>query len=108
MPDPLDNGIILQPKTLIIWGEQDGALEVEGAELSVRLCRDGHLERIADASHWVSNGIELSTAGKSTGQHLYQLSYTDILYISLVLLYVQVQQDVPERVNAIMEGWLTE
>uniref|UniRef100_A0A915DMP9 AB hydrolase-1 domain-containing protein n=1 Tax=Ditylenchus dipsaci TaxID=166011 RepID=A0A915DMP9_9BILA len=44
---------LVQPKTLIIWGEQDAALEVEGAVQSVPLCRDAKLVRIAKASHWV-------------------------------------------------------
>ncbi|KAL3084611.1 hypothetical protein niasHS_009127 [Heterodera schachtii] len=60
-----------QPKTLIIWGQQDAALDLEGAELSARLCRDVKVELIPDASHWV-------------------------------------QQDVPERVNAVMEVWLAD
>jgi epoxide hydrolase 4 len=60
-----------QPKTLIIWGELDKALEMEIAELSVGICRDAKLVKIPDSSHWV-------------------------------------QQDVPQKVNAIMEEWLAE
>ncbi|KAI1709497.1 alpha/beta hydrolase fold domain-containing protein [Ditylenchus destructor] len=59
----------VKPKTLIIWGEKDTALDVEGAELSITLCRDARLVRIPDASHWV-------------------------------------QQDVPDRVNALIEEFI--
>uniref|UniRef100_A0A915EDU9 Alpha/beta hydrolase n=1 Tax=Ditylenchus dipsaci TaxID=166011 RepID=A0A915EDU9_9BILA len=43
---------LVRPKTLIIWGEKDAALDVEGAVQSVSLCRDAKLVRIPDASHW--------------------------------------------------------
>ncbi|KAI1731554.1 alpha/beta hydrolase fold domain-containing protein [Ditylenchus destructor] len=59
----------VKPKTLIIWGDQDAALDVEGAELSITLCRDARLERIPDASHWV-------------------------------------QQDVPDKVNALIDEFI--
>lgn len=44
---------ILQPKTLIIWGDKDHSMERKCAELSLVLCRDARLEIINDASHWV-------------------------------------------------------
>lgn len=40
-------------KTLLIWGEQDIALEVETAEMSLNFCTCAKLVKIPDASHWV-------------------------------------------------------
>ena len=44
---------ILQPKTLYVWGQKDGFLMNEGAEMSLPLCRDARLVKIPNASHWV-------------------------------------------------------
>ncbi|KAI1715121.1 alpha/beta hydrolase family domain-containing protein [Ditylenchus destructor] len=43
----------IKPKTLIIFGDKDAFLDVEGAISSIPLCRDARLERIPDASHFV-------------------------------------------------------
>lgn len=43
----------VKPKTLIVWGEQDAALAIEGAIDSVNFCENATLKRIPDASHWV-------------------------------------------------------
>ncbi|KAE9555305.1 hypothetical protein FO519_001464 [Halicephalobus sp. NKZ332] len=43
----------VKPKTLIVWGEEDVALALEGAIDSVNYCRDAVLKRIPGASHWV-------------------------------------------------------
>uniref|UniRef100_A0AC34Q4M4 AB hydrolase-1 domain-containing protein n=1 Tax=Panagrolaimus sp. JU765 TaxID=591449 RepID=A0AC34Q4M4_9BILA len=47
----------VKPKTLIIWGDQDAALAVEGAIDSVNFCENGVLKRIPDASHWVQQDV---------------------------------------------------
>lgn len=47
----------VRPKTLIIWGERDAALEPEIADLSLAMCREAKLEKIADASHWVQQDV---------------------------------------------------
>ncbi len=46
-----------QVKTLIIWGEKDSALEVEGAEMSLKFCKNAKLVKIPDASHWVQQDV---------------------------------------------------
>uniref|UniRef100_A0A7E4W0F2 AB hydrolase-1 domain-containing protein n=1 Tax=Panagrellus redivivus TaxID=6233 RepID=A0A7E4W0F2_PANRE len=43
----------IQPETLIIWGEKDGALAIEAAEDSLRHCRSAKIHKIPNASHWV-------------------------------------------------------
>ena len=43
----------VKPKTLIVWGEEDFAIALEGAIDSVNYCRDATLKRIPGASHWV-------------------------------------------------------
>uniref|UniRef100_A0A8R1DGP8 AB hydrolase-1 domain-containing protein n=1 Tax=Caenorhabditis japonica TaxID=281687 RepID=A0A8R1DGP8_CAEJA len=44
---------IVQPKVLIIWGNEDFFLDNKGAELSAQYCRDCRVEMIRGASHWV-------------------------------------------------------
>lgn len=44
---------LIQPKTLILFGEEDVALSLEGAKMSLKLCRDATLQPIPGASHWV-------------------------------------------------------
>ncbi|KHJ90253.1 hydrolase, alpha/beta domain protein [Oesophagostomum dentatum] len=44
---------ICKPPTLIVWGDGDPFLMKEGATKSLDYCRDGHLEFIEGASHWV-------------------------------------------------------
>ncbi|CAI2354421.1 unnamed protein product [Caenorhabditis sp. 36 PRJEB53466] len=44
---------IVQPKVLIIWGDEDAFLDKKGAELSVQFCRDCQVQMIRGASHWV-------------------------------------------------------
>uniref|UniRef100_A0A8R1HVE3 AB hydrolase-1 domain-containing protein n=1 Tax=Caenorhabditis japonica TaxID=281687 RepID=A0A8R1HVE3_CAEJA len=44
---------IVQPKVLIIWGDEDFFLDKKGAELSAQYCRDCRVEMIRGASHWV-------------------------------------------------------
>jgi pimeloyl-ACP methyl ester carboxylesterase len=41
------------PKTLVIWGRRDHALDWRMAQASVDLCDDGALLMIDDATHWV-------------------------------------------------------
>ncbi|PEN14305.1 alpha/beta hydrolase [Longibacter salinarum] len=41
--------------TQVIWGEQDVALKASMAQPSVDLCRDGRLEMIPEATHWVQH-----------------------------------------------------
>ncbi|HHP7237930.1 alpha/beta fold hydrolase [Longibacter sp.] len=45
----------IDPPTLVIWGEQDVALSASMAQPSADRCRNGHLERIPDATHWVQH-----------------------------------------------------
>jgi pimeloyl-ACP methyl ester carboxylesterase len=45
----------IQPSTLIIWGTADYFLDKEMASLSLPFCRDGRLELLEGASHWVQN-----------------------------------------------------
>lgn len=40
---------------LIIWGEQDVALGVNMAAESLELCREGRLELVPEATHWVQH-----------------------------------------------------
>jgi pimeloyl-ACP methyl ester carboxylesterase len=41
--------------TLIIWGVHDTALARGLAEASLALCRDGRLEYLEEATHWVQH-----------------------------------------------------
>lgn len=41
--------------TLLIWGKQDRALSHEMARPSIEKCRDGRLEMIEEATHWVQH-----------------------------------------------------
>lgn len=43
----------VKPPLLLIWGAKDHALGVEMAKPSVALCKQGRLEQINDATHWV-------------------------------------------------------
>ena len=45
---------VVEPPTLVVWGQRDEALGWEMAQPSVELCRDGRLELIADAGHFVA------------------------------------------------------
>ncbi|PIC27137.1 hypothetical protein B9Z55_019481 [Caenorhabditis nigoni] len=44
---------IVQPKVLILWGDEDNFLDKKGAEFSVQYCRNCRVEFIRGASHWV-------------------------------------------------------
>ncbi|KIH64815.1 hypothetical protein ANCDUO_04872 [Ancylostoma duodenale] len=44
---------ICKPATLIIWGDQDQFLVKQGAEMSLKYCRNAHLKFVEGASHWV-------------------------------------------------------
>ncbi|GAB7019722.1 alpha/beta fold hydrolase [Halostagnicola bangensis] len=44
---------IVTAPTLVVWGEQDFALEPEMAPESLAYCEDGRLERFPDTGHWV-------------------------------------------------------
>ncbi|KAI6232591.1 AB hydrolase-1 domain-containing protein [Aphelenchoides fujianensis] len=44
---------LIQSKTLIIWGELDTALTVQGAHASLKFCADAELKLIPTASHFV-------------------------------------------------------
>lgn len=50
---PLGIDKLVEPKTLIIWGEKDSALVVEGAMDSATRCKEAKLVRIPNASHFV-------------------------------------------------------
>jgi len=43
----------VKSKTLILWGENDGALDIEGANLSPSYCENAQLKKIPNCSHWV-------------------------------------------------------
>merc|ERR1712137_534039 len=43
----------IQPRTLIIWGDQDIALDASMAPLSLTMCEDGQLKMMPGRSHWV-------------------------------------------------------
>ncbi len=60
---------VIETPTLLIWGEQDVALDIATLDGTDRFVRDLTVRRLPDASHWV-------------------------------------QQDVPDEVNGILEGWL--
>ncbi|NBC86263.1 MAG: alpha/beta fold hydrolase [Bacteroidetes bacterium] len=45
----------IETPAMVIWGEQDVALSASMAQPSADRCRDGHLERIPDATHWVQH-----------------------------------------------------
>jgi pimeloyl-ACP methyl ester carboxylesterase len=45
----------IKTPTLIIWGEQDVALQVAMARESLEYCENGRLELIPDATHWVQH-----------------------------------------------------
>ncbi|AGF72034.1 alpha/beta fold hydrolase [Corynebacterium halotolerans] len=43
----------ITPPTLILWGENDAALELHIAERALELCDDGRLVVVENASHWL-------------------------------------------------------
>jgi len=43
----------ISPPTLMIWGTNDGALELKMAHMSGRYIEDFTLKQIEGASHWV-------------------------------------------------------
>jgi pimeloyl-ACP methyl ester carboxylesterase len=45
----------IEPPTLIIWGEQDGALEASMAAESLAFCKQGQLKALPEATHWVQH-----------------------------------------------------
>lgn len=45
----------VEPETLVIWGTEDPLLEARMAEESAGFCRDGRLEEIPDATHWLQH-----------------------------------------------------
>jgi pimeloyl-ACP methyl ester carboxylesterase len=45
----------IDPPTLVLWGVHDIALSASMARPSADLCRDGRLERIDRATHWVQH-----------------------------------------------------
>ena len=53
-PPPRSRSVI-EPPTLLIWGEKDTALGTEFIEPICRPCADIRVERIPDASHWVQH-----------------------------------------------------
>lgn len=60
---------VIQPPTLIVWGEEDAALGVELLDGTDAYVRDLTIERLPGVSHWV-------------------------------------QQEAPDKVNAILKAWL--
>ncbi len=44
---------VIEPPTLILWGERDVALGVELAEASVQYLADGRLVRFRQSTHWL-------------------------------------------------------
>lgn len=69
-PTRRPHSLLIDTKTLLIWGEEDTALGKELAEGTRAMVKDLTLEYIPRCSHWV-------------------------------------QQEQPEKVNAILERWLT-
>lgn len=49
-----DHGLV-EPPTLILWGEQDVALKASMAQPSAALCRNGRVEFFPDATHWIQH-----------------------------------------------------
>jgi pimeloyl-ACP methyl ester carboxylesterase len=47
----------IQPPTLILWGEQDIALDFSGATDSLKWTDDGRLVSYPQASHWVQEDV---------------------------------------------------
>jgi pimeloyl-ACP methyl ester carboxylesterase len=45
----------VDPPTLVVWGEREQFLDGELAHESVDYCRDGRLELLPDATHWVQH-----------------------------------------------------
>ena len=45
----------VRPPTLVVWGEDDLALDARLAERSLAYCRDGRLVRLPGVSHWVQH-----------------------------------------------------
>ncbi|ULT89646.1 hypothetical protein L5515_008069 [Caenorhabditis briggsae] len=74
---------IVQPKVLILWGDEDNFLDKKGAEFSVQYCRNCRVEFIRGASHWVQQdqpelripgtglrkGVDTSFPSTDTGTH---------------------------------------
>ncbi|MBV9904835.1 MAG: alpha/beta hydrolase [Alphaproteobacteria bacterium] len=52
--DPVAAGALKMP-VQIIWGRQDPYVLPQLAEASVKLCADGHLTFLPDATHWVAH-----------------------------------------------------
>uniref|UniRef100_A0AC34GRP3 Uncharacterized protein n=1 Tax=Panagrolaimus sp. ES5 TaxID=591445 RepID=A0AC34GRP3_9BILA len=50
---PLGIDKLVEPKTLIIWGEKDAALCLDGALDSVTRCKEAKLVQIPNASHFL-------------------------------------------------------
>jgi pimeloyl-ACP methyl ester carboxylesterase len=48
---------VVQPRTLIIFGEKDAAIDVQAIELSLTYCREARLQKIPNASHWVQQDV---------------------------------------------------
>ncbi len=53
-PDPPENWRVEVP-TLVVWGEQDQALDADLAAASLEWCENGDLEYLSDATHWVQH-----------------------------------------------------
>lgn len=47
--------LVVGPPTLILWGEEDVALDVRMAQASLDLCADGRLVTFPGVSHWVQH-----------------------------------------------------
>ena len=46
---------IIKTPTLMLWGEQDIALDVKLAHLSIEICENGILHTFPDATHWLQH-----------------------------------------------------
>ncbi len=53
----MDFGYRIQPKTLLLWGKKDVALDFGGAKKSLSWTEDGDLISFAQASHWVQEDL---------------------------------------------------
>ena len=54
-PPPAPEGLRVAPPTLVVWGKRDRYAGPELAERSLRLCDDGRIAWLEDATHWVQH-----------------------------------------------------
>lgn len=54
-PKELPQNPKVKVPVLIIWGRKDNFLLPEGAEASLKICENGQLVFVPEASHWVQH-----------------------------------------------------